>query len=455
MKRINLGCTVLALACLLQPAHLLAGPEQESLVEDEVGPELWVDGPENLLDGSGTIYPHVAVDEFGKRVYVWDVGFTTGGDRQDVYMRCFDSSGNPLTNPALVNTLLDESQRRARVATSSDGSFLVIWESSEPSVVTPTVDRTWVRSQAYDADCKKVGTEQLLSTVSTEVPGDAHIDVAALRVADGSAGGYVVVWGSWTPNGTDTDSNIQARLVSPNGSPFGAQFQANGTISGSQIRPAVTELPDGGFLVVFLSPTRKLLGRRFNAAGQPVGNDFQINVAFDADVSRPDVELGWNGVVGVIWEDDEDSSDDKEIHVRLFDSDLNPLGPDFRVNNLITGTQSEPSLGNYGPEGFLAVWQSPVNVTAGDDDSSNSIQARLITGQNTFDGPQVQHNVYIDGIQQLPAVSGWYGRLGTAFRSAGNVDETTDVITGRQIEHCIYCDDFEWGSEWRWPTVVE
>ena len=209
------------------------------------------------------------------------------------------------------------------------------------------------------------------------------------------------------------------------------------------------------FLVVFMSPTRKLLGRRFNAAGQSVGNDFQININLDATVSRPDVELGWNGVVAVIWEDDEDSSDDEEIHVRLFDSELNPMGPDFRVNNLITGVQREPSLGNYGPEGFLAVWESAENVTAGDDNSLLNVQARLITGQNTFDGLQYQHNVYIDGRQHTPAASGWYGRLGTAFRSDSNDDETTDVITGRQIEHCIFCDDFEWGSEWRWPTAVE
>ena len=96
-----------------------------------------------------------------------------------------------------------------------------------------------------------------------------------------------------------------------------------------------------------------------------------------------------------------------------------------------------------------------MNVTAGDDDSNLSVQARLITGQNTFDGPQFQYNVYIGGRQHVPAVSGWYGRVGSAFRSDGNDDNNNDVITGRQIEYCIFCDDFEWGSEWRWPSVVE
>jgi hypothetical protein len=331
----------------------------------------------------------------------------------------------------------------------------VIWESSEPSVVTPTVDRARVRSQAFDGDGNKVGTEQLLSTVSPESTLSLHIDVAALRVTDGSPGGYIVVWSSWTPNGTDTGTNIQARFVSTNGSPVGAQFQANTTISGSQAQPAVAELPDGGFLVVYTSPTNLLLGQRYDAAGQPVGGDFQINSTFESGVSQPDVELGWNGVVGVIWEDDEGSGDAQEIRARLFDSDMSPLGPDFRVNNLGTDDQRAPSLGNYGPQGFLAIWESDVNVTAGDDDSSLSVQARLITAPNDFDGLQFQLNDWIDGRQHNPAVSGWYGRLGTVFRSDSNVDKNKPVITGRQIEHCIFCDDFEWGSEWRWPGVVE
>ncbi len=110
------------------------------------------------------------------------------------------------------------------------------------------------------------------------------------------------------------------------------------------------------------------MGQRLDAAGSPVGSEIQINVTLETAVAQPDVELGWNGVVGVIWEDDEASGDADEIRARLFDSDMNPLGPDFRVNNLGTDDQRQPSLGNYGPAGFLAVWGSDVNVTAGDDD---------------------------------------------------------------------------------------
>jgi len=455
MNRTKLGFTVLMTACMLLPTSLVAASGQESLAEDELGPEIWVDGPETVLDGSGSNHPHVAVDEFGNRVYVWEAGLTTGGARDDVFVRRFDAAGNSLGDPVRVNTLIDEAQENARVATSSDGSFLVVWESAEPSVVTPTVDRDRVRSQAFDGDGNKVGTEQLLSTVSPESLQPLHLDVAALRVADGSPGGYVVVWSSWTQNGTDTGKNIQARLISPNGSPFGGQFQVNGTISGDQTEPAVAELPDGGFLVVFVSPNNKLLGQRFDAAGQPVGSDFQINTTFDNGVSAPDVELGWDGVVGVIWEDDEDGLEFEEIRARLFDSDLTPLGPDFRVNNLLTDDQKNPALGNYGPEGFLAIWGSDEGSTAGDDISKLSVQARLITGQDTFDGLQFQLNDWIAGRQHVPAVSGWYGRLGSAFRSDSNKDENSDVIAGRQIEHCIFCDDFKWGSEWRWPTAVE
>ena len=47
-----------------------------------------------------------------------------------------------------------------------------------------------------------------------------------------------------------------------------------------------------------------------------MGSEFQINSTFQAGVATPDVELGWNGVVGVIWRDDEASGDANEIRAK-------------------------------------------------------------------------------------------------------------------------------------------
>ncbi len=444
---------LVTLGSTLAASHLCPGdPDCEVPFPDNVGPEIWADGPANVQVGTGVSWPHVAVDELGQRIYVWSAGLDIppNGDRNDIFMRRFDEAGNPLMDPFFVNTYVTNSQTRPRIAVASDGSFLVTWESDEEGL-GGGADRIWVRSRAFNADGTPMGSDQLVSTVSPQVPSDAFIDVAALRIPDGSAGGFVVAWLSWTPNGTDTGTNIQARMISPNGAPFGAQFQVNNLTPSSQIGSTVTELADGGFLVVWEDPgLRALQGRRFNAAGGPVANQFQISTTFTGNHRQADVAIGWDGRVAVVWEDEGDV--EPEIRSRLYDSDLSALGPDFRVNTVITGDQDAPNVADYGPKGFLVTWES--SNSAGNDASFRSVQARLMTDHNTFDGPQIQYNIWTDTNQQEAGSAGWYGRLATGWGSNGNFDTGGAVITGRDIEYCMFCDDFEWGSSWRWTSTL-
>jgi len=436
-----------------------------------LGPEIWVDGPDMVQPGVDRANPAVAVDELGRRIYVWNAFLPAGGDRNDIFMRRFDASGNPLDAPFFVNSYTTNDQKAPRVAVAADGSFLVTWESD--GTPADVGDRPWVFAQAFDADGNPVGGERQVTTLYPAIPSEISSDVAALRTPDGSPGGYVVVWESNPTNGDDTSGwNTQARLLAPDGTPTGAQFQVNTITAQSQTQPNVAELADGGFLVVFREPApdpEGVRGRRYDAAGDPIGNDFQISEIFMNGIARPDVALGWDGRVAVVWEDDEESGDDHEIRARLYqpipnpagpDPEMNPLGTDFRVNTLATGTQRYPNVGDYGPEGFLVTWHSSEGVTPGDDDSSFSVQARLITGHATFAGDQEQLNVYTDGSQARAGTAGWYGRLASTYRSASNDETADDVITARQIEHCLFCDDFEWfhpggpDSLWRWTSSL-
>ncbi len=422
---------------------------------DIAGPELWIDGPDAVQPGTGRSNPDVAVDESGRRIHVWDVGGVGGFSAPEIFVRQWDAEGNPLDDPQMVNTTTDDIQKYPRVAMSADGTFLVIFQSWEMG----PAERIVVRSQAYDAAGNKVGTEQRLSTVLTNTATNVYADVAALRETDGSAGGYVVVWRSANSSGSDTNASIEGCLVSAAGVPS-AQFQVNSTGPPSQNIPSVTELPDGGFFAIWLAD-QEIWGRRFNAAGGPIGNDFKVSSSFVSQKEENDVALGWDGVVAAVWSDAEDDggTNGKEIRARLFDSDLNPLGSDFRVNTVIDGGQEDPRLADYGPMGFLVVWYSAVASGA---DLGGSIEARLVTGSNQFDGPQAQFNVWDnDKSQSFPGAHGWYGRLSASWRTL-TWDGTPkpdvindDFIIGRDVEYCLFCDDFEWGGEWRWSSNVE
>lgn len=154
------------------------------------------------------------------------------------------------------------------------------------------------------------------------------------------------------------------------------------------------------------------------------------------------------------WEDSDEAGDGDEIRARLFNRQVNPQGPDFRVNTLISGIQRTPRLGDFGPMGFLVTWSS-TSVSAGTD-TDESVQARLINGPGSFAGPQIQYNVWETNAQKTPVSHGWYGRLGSAWEGVGNdQDATHDHITGRHIEACIFCEDSEWGSSWRWSVTED
>ena len=220
-----------------------------------------------------------------------------------------------------------------------------------------------------------------------------------------------------------------------------------------------------------------VFGRRFNAAGVADGNDFQIETFANSRPSVLDAAIGWNGKVLVVWQDSGaevpplPTGSSTEIRGRLYDADLNANGDDFRINNVSDDTQDHPRIGDYGAKGFLVVWSSDVASGA---DLGVSIEARVVSGPNAFDANgdgvddlQVQYNIWDNGNSQFdPGAHGWYGRLSTpwdclTWDGEPEPDNINDqFIIGRDIEHCMFCDDFEWyspgspGSLWRWTSTL-
>lgn len=422
-------------------------------------PEILVSGPDDTELGTNVAFPDAGVDEAGRQIYVWENFGPTNG----IGMRRFDRVGNPLEDPRLIVADVGPSNpQRPRVAVAADGSCMVIWQSSE-DLGGGSLER-WIRGQFFDSAGVATGPPQLVSTIATGGSGLlSDSDIAALRHADGTSGGFVAVWTSNNPNpaGSDASStSIQAQLLTAMGVPTGDQIEVNNVTSGGQRKPTVTEMPDGGFLVVWVHPN--VQARRFSAAGAPLANQFQVSTDFNSQ-DEPDVAIGWDGSVLVVWEDFEDFSNSTEIRARFFDSALSPSGNDFRVNTVIAEPQDLPRIADFGPAGFIVSWESRES-SAGPDTDSESIQARIVTGGNSFGSAQIQYNVWGDGLQGAPGAHGWYGFATVGWDGAGNADDpppgNTQHVMARTIEHCMFCDDFEWfdpgtsASLWRWSAVV-
>ena len=416
---------------------LIAIPALATPIGESAG-EIWVDGPADVQPGGDPNHPDAAVDNSGRSIFVWDG--TPASTRKEIFLRIFPADGSEPGAPVQVNTLVEEAQDNPRVAVSGDGSFLVVWQSAERPEPENNFVREVVRSQAFDANANPVGDEQLLSTLAPLVAsGGIYADVAALR-----GGGYIAVWrSSQTFVSEDSSWTIQARRIGSNGVPLAGQFQINSTMtSASENYPAVTELTDGGFLVVWTLP--QVHGRRFAADGTPDGDDFQINTFTSGSERETDLVLHEDGRVLVIWTDDGDSGGDDgtEIRGRLFSPELVAQGVDFRINTLVTGTQNRPRVADYGRGGFFVVWES--TVSAGNDNDSQSIEGRIVTGSNQFAGSEFQVNNWITGDQQFPGIGGKNDRVAVGWHSKSNPDTSANVINGQFWSICgIFCDSFE------------
>ena len=431
IKRNFTGITALFFA-LLVASPIVAQLEGTNNV-GEASNELWIDGGADVRPGAIPSNPDVAIDSSGRSIFVWN-SFTS--TRNEIYLRLFDTNNSPLGDPVLVNTLVESDQDRPRVAVSSDNSFLVIWQSYESNPNAPGFVN-WVRSQAFDADGIRNGDEQLVSSHPSGEIAEISADVAALR-----DGGYIVTWKSSDSEGNDV--NIWARRLGADGVPLADPFVVNSTIGQSEDQPTVTELSDGGFLVVWARPD--IHGRRFMADGTPVGEDFEIDTFAGGYEIDPDAVLHSDGRVLVVWSDEDRFGIERFTRARLFSDQLVPQGDDFPLNTLKVNLNAHPRAGDYGSAGFFVVWEGL--ESAGDDNDPNSIQGRIVTGSNQFDGPQFQLNVWGTGSQEFPGIGGRNDRIGIAWDSDGNPeyhpDTDDEVITGQFWSVCgIFCDGFE------------
>lgn len=403
------------------------------------GIEIWVDGPAEVIEAGDRDFPDVAVDPQGRSIFVWQDSGTidTSTPRTEIFLRRFDAAGSALADPVIVNTLTEDDQVSPRIALGADGSFLVIWQSDEPDPEAEGAVRRFIRGQAFDADAQPVGGERIYNAVTTGTYTDRHADVAAL-----TGGGFVVVWQQETAIAPDTGRNIQARLVAANGAPSGDAFVANSAIGASESLPAVTELDDGGFFVMWRSGS-DLNGRRFDAAGMPIGDEFQINTQDIGTAQDADATRGPDGRVLVVWEDGEAGGDGAEIRGRLFGPTLESLGEDFRINTLTESNQSDPRTAAYGNAGFLVVWHS--SVSAGND-PDGSIEGRMVTGVDQFGSPQFLVNRHTPGGQFYPAVGGFGDTVSIVHTGPAEAFEVIndDAIIGQTWSICgIFCDGFE------------
>jgi S-layer family protein len=256
------------------------------------------------------------------------------------------------------------------------------------------------------------------------------------RTAMEPDGDFVVVWTSYGQDGSF--SAVFGQRFAASGAPRGAEFRVNAYTTGLQMEPDVAVGSLGDFVVVWSSPQDGslygIVGRRFDAAGGGLGNEFLVNT-FTTGVQRdPRVGRAADGRFVVSWVSPGIDGSSYGIAARRFDASGNAVGGEFVVNAYTTGSPTFADLAVEANGGFVAVWE---DGNGRDGDGLGIFGQRYDASGNRL-GSDFLVNSYTSFFQFSPSVSAspaggfvvawtgeredgsFMGAIGRRFDAAGN-----------------------------------
>lgn len=188
---------------------------------------------------------------------------------------------------------------------------------------------------------------------------------------------FAVVWGD---DDYDVGPRVLARRYNPAGNPMGGAFQVNvGTTPevASQAGFGITTTPDDGFIVVWHDfATGDVTGRRFDGSGAPVAGEFTVVANADCSSCYPRVAADDAGRFTVVWQDD--AGPDAGVLAQRFDATGAASGGPFQA---LAGATDE------GPLAIAAAGAGPVMPVGYVADSAT---ARVFDAAGSALGPQFQ-----------------------------------------------------------------
>jgi hypothetical protein len=224
----------------------------------------------------------------GDFVVVWG---SDDGSSSGIFGQRFDAAGNRLGEEFQVNTFTAGVQKKPLVASDPLGNFTVVWpsEGQDGSGIG-------VFAQRFDRQGSRLGDEFQVNTYTADDQYDIAVNVNA-------TGGAVVVWSSLGQDGSGL--GVYARRYSASGDALGEEFRVNTIVDGDQNDPSVSSDVEGNFVVVWESEAQDgnaagVFGRRYGSTGEPLGDEFQVNVYSTSRQVGPSVSYNSPGQFVVV-----------------------------------------------------------------------------------------------------------------------------------------------------------
>jgi hypothetical protein len=244
--------------------------------------------------------PHFAFDGRGNSIRAW-TRWNDTEQASDVEAELVDAHGQPRGAAFQVNTHTPGWQAYPAVAMNARGRSVVAWQS-----LGQDGQISGIYAQIYTPSGARFGGEIAVSSVFPRQSANLA------TVGIDRAGNFAVAWYS--------GAGAFLRLFNPRGVARGPEVKLSPAPAASN--PSLVMRPDGSFAVVWRSfgetgPGVEIFGRFFDAAGAPLGNQFQINASLIPDAGTPAAAAMPDGGLVAAWDSCDFQHPEKGCGVRL------------------------------------------------------------------------------------------------------------------------------------------
>ncbi|HNH34547.1 MAG TPA: Calx-beta domain-containing protein, partial [Rhodocyclaceae bacterium] len=324
----------------------------------------------------------------GGWVVLWE-SWNEDGYQDGVFGQVYDVDGNVVGSEFQANVTTDGDQDNASVTVLADGNFVVAWDSADLDGFSEgTVGRL------FDTDGTPLSGEFQIS------PSEGDSRDKNPRIAALADGGFAATFDTYDAGGGL--KNVGMRLFNADGTTRTPVIPVNQETANDQWRSAITSLAGGNFVVAWESLGQDgdgygVYARLFNAGGAALGNEFRLNQETFDDQDTVAVAALTDGGFVAAWSSYGQDGDYWGVFARRFDAAGNPVDDEFQVNVETFDYQDYPVVTGTADGGFNIAWES-----WGQDGSAYGIFSRRFDAQGKPIGnPYLQDAV----LPETPTVS--------------------------------------------------
>lgn len=395
---------------------------------EEVGDEFLVNTTTTNTQGSAS----VAALADGGFIVIWDSKDQDNPDDEEdtdygVYGQRFDATGGTVGDEFQINTFVEGFQGAPSVTGLTNGGFVVTWSSREQDGSS-----LGVYGQRYNANGNAVGDEFLVNTETDQSQSGSFVTALA-------TGGFLVTWVSSNQDGQN--GGIFGQRFKANGDPVGSEFQINTFTPKGQWAPNATALTDGGFVVTWFSEDNDgdgfgIFGQRYDSNGAPLGDEFQINTHTDGDQKYPSVtELPDGGFIVAWWGEDDQDGDFRGVFAQRFDANGNPVDVEFQVNTYTDDIQDTVSIDTLADGTIVMTWSSRFQ----DGSDRGIFSQKFAIGISGSEGDDLLED--LDGVGFMKGLGGDDTLVGLAGRDSLFGGDGDDILKGGKGKDYLHGDD--------------